>query len=378
MDPSIGLENKQLFTMTVINPLSINNYYPLKYSFGYYFDKEKIYLSSYSLNPKFSFVLGYIPKNLSLFVLIFDTLGDVTELNSSLSLQIDPLFDSSAYLDQELQSTSVFYPQISLKTVNIINLVILRNYYLNGDYSSSSNLLNQAFVYSLSLINFYINSSISTSSIVDNVLSIVNQMTKNPYLISNTNTNMTRKTLSLLFALNSNIGISLAQSEKLVKIANNSLVLNRVSIYNNTNGINTVFNIVDDTHNAMLKKLTPNAKIEKGTNTIQSTVTVISLNQSSKFTLSSYSNPKASVTLPPYFSIPSLPSDDKFVLTLTFYNPAAVYSTPTIVAINLFDLTRFVKVDLSNLKVPINISIPIYNLNPKNLKCYYLDQNTKR
>ena len=378
MDPSIGLENKQLFTMTVINPLSINNYYPLKYSFGYYFDKEKIYLSSYSPNPKFSFVLGYIQKNLSLFVLIFDTLGDVTELNSSLSLQIDPLFDSSAYLDQELQSTSVFYPQISLKTVNIINLVILRNYYLNGDYSSSSNLLNQAFVYSLSLVNSYINSSISTSSIVDNVLSMVNQMTKNPYLISNTNTNMTRKTLSLLFALNSNIGISLAQSEKLVKIANNSLVLNRVSIYNNTNGINTVFNIVDDTHNAMLKKLTPNAKIEKGTNTIQSTVTVISLNQSSKFTLSSYSNPKASVTLPPYFSIPSLPSDDKFVLTLTFYNPAAVYSTPTIVAINLFDLTRFVKVDLSNLKVPINISIPIYNLNPKNLKCYYLDQNTKR
>ena len=378
VDPNTGIENSQIFTMTVINPISINNYYPLKYSFGYYLNAEKVYLCSDNSNPKFSFVLGFIQQQVSLFALIFDSLGDVTELNSVLTLQIDPLFDPSAYLNQEIESSSVLYPQISLKIVNIINSVILRDY--NQSSSTSLELLNQAFAYSLSLINSYINSSISSSNIVDNVLSMLNQMTSNPNLISNTNTIMTTQALSLLFALNSNLGISSAQGEKLLIIANNSLVLNRVSLYNNTNGINSVIHILDDTFNAMLKQLTPNTKIVIGTGTIEATITTFSLNQSSEFALTSNSNPKASVSFPSNFKIPSLPSDRKIVLTFTLFDPvpAAEYSTPTIIAINLYALTDSIKIDISNLSVPINISIPIYNLNSNNLKCYYLDQNTQR
>ena len=57
--------------------------------------------------------------------------------------------------------------------------------------------------------------------------------------------------------LDLNSGISLTQAETLLNIANNSLVLSRVSIYNNTSGIYTVAQILDDTYAAMLKQLKP-------------------------------------------------------------------------------------------------------------------------
>ena len=135
LNPSFGIENKQTFTMTVTNPISISNNYPLKYSFGYISNSEKVYLSSYTPNPKFSFVLGYIQQTVSLFVVIFDTLGDTTQFNTTLSLQLDPLFDSSSYFNQEIQSNYVFNPEQPLKIVNLINLIVLRDYNSNGNYS---------------------------------------------------------------------------------------------------------------------------------------------------------------------------------------------------------------------------------------------------
>lgn len=207
--PTIGIENKQVFTMTVMNPVSINNFYPLKFSFGYFLNAEKVHFSSYSSNPIFSFVLGYVQQTVPLFVIIFDTLGDITQLNTTLTLQIDPLFDTSTYFYKQIQSNPTFYPQLPAKIVNLINLVILRDYNLNWTYSPSSQLLNDSFVYSLQLINLFINSSIYSTNIVDNVLSMVYQLTRNPYLISNINTNLTRNALSHLFALDSRFGISL-------------------------------------------------------------------------------------------------------------------------------------------------------------------------
>ena len=62
------------------------------------------------------------------------------------------------------------------------------------------------------------------------------------------------------------------------------------------------------------------------------------------------------------------------MLDLTFFNtvPAENYSTPTIVSIDLYDLSNFAKLLVENLEVPINISIPVYNLNPKNLSVIIL------
>ena len=376
VDPNTGIENSQKFTITVNKPVSINNYYPLKYSFGYLLNEEKVYLSSYTQNPKFSFVLGYVQQKVSLFVLIFDSLGDTTQLNSALTLQIDPLFNSSAYLEQQIESNSMFYPQLSTKIVNIINLVILRNYNLNGNYSSSIQLLNDAFEYSSSLIISYIKASIYSSNLVDNVLSILNQLTSNPFLISNNNTSLTRQALSLLFGLASSSGVSSTQAGKIVKIVNNSLVINRATIYNNTKGINTVTQILSDTYNTMLKKLKSNENIEIGNGLIQITVKTVSSAKLSNLSVSSTKNPKASVTFPSNFTIPSIPSNDQIAIFFTFFNSisTANYSTPTIITINLYDMTNSTELIITNLNVPINISIPVYNLNANDIKCYYLDE----
>ena len=208
---------------------------------------------------------------------------------------------------------------------------------------------------------------------------MIYQITTNPFLISNENTILTRQALSPLFALDSNFGISSTQAEKLVNIADNSLVLNRVSIYNNTKGINTVIHILDDTYNAMLKQLKPNDNISIKSNKIQTTIKTLPLEKLSNYTLCA-NNPKASVTFPSNFSIPSIQKNQEILLVLTFFDttPAAKYSTPTIVSINLYALSNFNELFISNLLVPIKISIPIYNLNPNNLKCYYLDSITQR
>ena len=379
--PNFGEEASTQFTLTVNNPIDIDGNYPLTYSFGYIFEGQYVFLSSLSQSPTFTFTLVYLQQNVKLFAYIYDSLGDYSEYTTLLSLQIDSNFDASAYYNQKTVSSFTFYPELPIKIANMINSVIGRSYYLTGFYSDSNpQLLQKTFETVINLIEQYINISVASSNNVDQVLSMIYSLTANPYLISNQNANMTKQELSLLYALNSNNGISIVQAQKAIAVANDSLILDRVMIYNNTNGIYTVIQMLQNTVIGMLNQLVSDRLYVLSAGKLEVNLKVVDVQSLSKFSITSNNNPNVYASFPDKFTLPNLLSSEKIIVSLTYLNSIAdkTLSTPTVVSLDLYLLSDHSHISVSNLQSPINISIPIYNINTTDIKCYYLNTDTRR
>ena len=377
--PNNGQEINTQFTLTVYSPIDIDNNYPLTYSFGYFSKGQYFFISSLSQSPTFTFTLTYIEKNLILFVRIYDSLGDYSEYTTLVTLQINTNFDPLAYYNQQTQSNFIFYPEMPLIVANMINSVLCRSYYLTGKYSNAQ-LLQNSFTYVINMIEQYINLSISSSNNVDQVVSMIYSLTSNPYLISDENASNTKKELSLLYGLNSNEGISTSQGQQAIIIANNSLVLDRVKMYNDTNGVYTIIQILDSTVTAMINQLIPYQQYILNSTKIEVNVETTDLKSLSKFSISSYNYKNVFATFPDNFVLSNMSSSDQLVVSLGFLNsiPDKKFSTPTVVSLDLYSFSNSSHISVSNLKNPVNISIPIYNINVTDIKCYYLNTDTRR
>ena len=314
--PNFGEEASTQFTLTVNNPIDIDGNYPLTYSFGYIFEGQYVFLSSFSQSQTFTFTLVFLQQNVTLFAYIYDSLGDYSEYNTFLLLQINPNFDPLLYYYQQNQTSFIFYPQLPIVIANLINSVIRRSYYLTGFYSDSNpQLLQNAFESVISLIEQYINLSVATTNMVDQVLSMIYILTLNPFLISNQNANMTKKELSLLYALNSNNGINILQAQKAIAVANDSFILDRVMIYNNTNGVYTVIQMFENTITGMRNQLITDQRYILNAGKIEVNLKIVDMKSLSKFSIYSYYYPNVFASFPDNFTLPNVLSSEKIIVS---------------------------------------------------------------
>ena len=380
VNPPSGIEQKTDFFISCTDWVDIEENYPLMYSFGVYNGDNSIKFVSLSGTSYYTTTLAYTSSQIVVFSKVFDSLDDFAEVLSLVELQIAESLDMTEYLAQannSLQSSLTNNIPTSLLSISVTFLN--RDLYTQGEFTEPSNdtlkSMNQIVDMMSNSLNSFIESSIVTPQLIDVATSILQEMTKNPALISESNFNATTTLIVNLLSKSSEIGITSIQAETILNSLDNSVVMNNETFYNQTSTVQTFEDMFSNIGQALINSAIPSKPSQIASGMLSLTISTFDKSAKSGQIIIEAGN--SSSALPSEFisSFPDLTQISIFTGNIDTV-PSPSVSTPTATYLSVYSLitSSIIPVYLEN--SIINITIPVHNTaSIKQPACFYLNSS---
>lgn len=383
--PDSGTELSTVFTFFARDWIDYDENYPLYYTFGIFVNGERVALIPLSQVPYVSLTLSYANSVVECFITVFDAIGDSNDAFFDIQLSVDENFDPAQYL-QSVADTfeDLLLSQVPLAVFNLASGVINRELILTGNFTEpdSSQLEVMMGCFNLSLEQILRSSEefIPSSSNLEQSLSLLQVITLNPYLQSETNFNTTTQTLEKILQGTKDIGLEPAQATQVLSTITNSIKISIETIYNNTGGLNSLSSLLNSVSEGLLKNLSVGQVASCIIGQISIDATVIDQAQAKNLSLAS-SGSSANAQFPEGFldNLVGGTVEGNLGLSLIHIDSdiSAYNSTPTIVGVTLFSMENVSPIDVKLKNSYIKIKIPVYNaLSAVSPECFYLDPIT--
>ena len=375
INPSNGSALLDKFTVIANGWQDPDQDYPLLYEFGYFSDEKRVNLIFKQANTMFSSFLAYIGDPIYVYVQVFDSLGDFTELSKQVSIERSK--DSKKLLekmrDELLTEMNQNIPAIiSCVATGIINF----EFYDKGKFSSSSSSeivsLQEAFDLSNEYLDVYISKSLSSKDLVSQVTLILVELTTNPNLKSTENADLNVKTINKLLDKSENLGLDTQQSEVFYEVLQNSFTYSSDLIRNNTRDLNVLTTAYENINKARVKNMYYNQSESVISDNAETQLYGL---ESYALESSTYSLNNASVTFPSKTSDLNLTHEQKIALSLTYIPLEKSFNfTQNLMLITIFNLETSTQISIKS-DTSITIEIPFDQANNQNqtYTCLYFN-----
>ncbi|OMJ65903.1 hypothetical protein SteCoe_37447 [Stentor coeruleus] len=383
--PDSGTELSTIFTFFARDWIDYDENYPLFYKFGIFVNSERVVLVPLSQIPYASLTISYTSSVVMCFVTVLDALGDDNDAFFNIQLKLDENFSPSQYMLNVADTIEDLLPnQVPLAVFNLAAGVINRELTLTGNFTQPDNLKLQAMIECFNLSLEYIQKSsedfIPSSSNLEQSLSLLQVLTLNPYLQSETNFNTTTQTIEKILQETKEIGLKPDQAAQVLSTITNSININIETIYNNTGGLNSLSSLLNSVSEGLLKNLAVGQVASCVIGQISIDATVIDQAQAKNLSFAS-SGSSANTQFPEGFldNLIGNPIEGNLGLSLIHIDSdvSAYNSTPTIVGLTLFSMENISPIEVKLKNSYIKIKIPVYNaLTAYSPECFYLDPIT--
>ena len=380
VNPSSGVEQTTEFFISCTDWVDFEENYPLMYSFGVYNGDNAIKLVSLSRTSYYSTVLAYTGKSILVFVKVYDSLEDFVEVLNEVQLKISESLDFSTFLEKANNTLQTSLTNdIPSSLISISTTFLNRDLYTQGEFTEPSNEtlsdLNKCLEMMSTSLTSYITTSIITTQLVDVATSILQEMTKNPALISDSNFNSTTSIILNLLTQTSEIGITPVQAAGILTSLNNSIVMSNETLYNKTSTVQTFEDLFSQLGQGMVKTSIPSKPSAVSSGLLSLTITTF--DKSSKQDQITINAGNSSSVLPSELvsSFTDLTSISIFTGHIDSV-PSISTSTPTATYLSVFSLETGSMIPVHLSYSTINISIPVYDIEDiQKPGCFYLNSS---
>ena len=361
--PNKGTELSTTFYFSATDWTDLEDNLPLKYSFGVIYLGSSIIISQASIENTFSTHFPFINSTISTFALVFDSLGDFTQEIKDINLELQENFDMELYYEDIARNLkNALTSEIPLILIEITVEIFNRDFYLYGSFfeidDGNMTIFESFFNLTTDYLVKYVNSSVPSEELVNISLSVLQEISRNPYMNSDSNFMAVTEVIINIFELNADIDCSYDNAVGILNIVDNSINVDNSTIYSKSDIVNRTHDVFERLSKSLIQHLTINndLKITSGPISFSSTL-IDQASQTATISSSEHSN----IILPQEI-INSLDPSSPQVLSIINTNSTISESsvTPTLTYAGIFSVETKSVIKINSTTSYILIEIPVF------------------